>query len=237
MYVELEHSLVPGNIQDINEHIVLPGLQEEWKKPPKYQIVKKDIMDILADKEYGSRKNQEQTGAKMMKRGEEVSKEKDFEAVVGTMEEVYFDHDFGLFSAILACYNNHWVLKTSPDDWWNVIVRNVAQAVDDNGEKENVRKFFVEHQGKKTIDIEVPDRLDNVDYSWLFDQFAQGIRKNIKTPGYVDVMQVKSHTIQYTLVNTSDYRSLVVYDSFNMIISSRCSKPHLQAPAEGWGTL
>ena len=51
------------------------------------------------------------------------------------------------FSAILACYNNHWVLKTTPDDWWNVIVRNISQAIDDNGEKENIRNFFVSHKG------------------------------------------------------------------------------------------
>merc|ERR1711962_611638 len=211
MYVELEHSLVPGNIQDINEKIKPPDFskdswdEEEWKhkRTPRYTVVKKDVMDILADKENKSRINQEQTKAKSMKisqdetkaldeeknrLGEEAADEKEMEAVVGTTEEVYFDHDFGFFSAVLACYNNHWVLKTSPDDWWNVIVRNVAQAVDDNGEKENVRKFFVEHQGKKMIDIDVPT-LAHLDYSWLFDQFAQGIRMNIKTPGYVDVMQ------------------------------------------------
>ena len=50
-----------------------------------------------------------------------VKKEEEF--VLGSDGEVFFDHDFGFFGAILACYNNHWVLKTSPDDWWNVIVR------------------------------------------------------------------------------------------------------------------
>ena len=45
------------------------------------------------------------------------------EFVIGSDGEVFFDHDFGFFGAILACYNNHWVLKTSPDDWWNVIIR------------------------------------------------------------------------------------------------------------------
>ena len=50
-----------------------------------------------------------------------VKKEEEF--VIGSDGEVFFDHDFGFFGAILACYNNHWVLKTSPDDWWNVIVR------------------------------------------------------------------------------------------------------------------
>ena len=48
---------------------------------------------------------------------------KEEEVVIGSDGEVFFDHDFGFFGAILACYNNHWVLKTSPDDWWNVIVR------------------------------------------------------------------------------------------------------------------
>ena len=113
-----------------------------------------------------------------------------FEAVAGSKSvDFYYDHDFGFFSAILACYNNHWALRTSPDDWWNVIVRNIAQAVDTNGEKNKVRDFFVNHEGKKTIEVVLPGRLDQIDYSWLFDQFSEGIRMNIKTPGYVDLME------------------------------------------------
>merc|ERR1712203_299751 len=38
-----------------------------------------------------------------------VKKEEEF--VLGSEGEVFFDHDFGFFGAILACYNNHWVLK------------------------------------------------------------------------------------------------------------------------------
>jgi len=124
-----------------------------------------------------------------------------FEAVAGSKSvDFYYDHDFGFFSTILACYNNHWVLRTSPDDWWNVIVRNVAQAVDTNGEKNKVREFFVDHEGKKTIEVVLPGRLDQVDYSWLFNQFSEGIRMNIKTPGYVDLMEADFTT------TTSDQR-------------------------------
>ena len=86
---------------------------------------------------------------------------------------------YSFFSAILACYNNHWVLRTSPDDWWNVIVRVVAQAVDENGDKERVRSLFVDHEGKKDITIIVP-HLGTVDYSWLFDQFSKGLREGCK---------------------------------------------------------
>merc|ERR1711962_270592 len=255
MYVELEHSLVPGNIQDINEKIQPPDFskgswdEEEWKhkRTPRYTVVKKDVMEILADKENKSRINQEQTKVKSMKisqdetnaldeeknrLGEEAADEKEMEAVVGTTEEVYFDHDFGFFSAVLACYNNHWVLKTSPDDWWNVIVRNVAQAVDDNGEKENVRKFFVDHQGKKLIDIEVP-RLAHLDYSWLFDQFAQGIRRNIKTPGYVDVMQADfTTTTKDQLISSQIMLMASVQKYFDFCASTMCGIPGVEMIGE-----
>ena len=77
-----------------------------------------------------------------------------------------------------------------------MIVRNVAQAVDDKGEKAEIREFFVAHEGKKSIDIRVGPEgsLSNVDYSWLFDQFANGIKLSIKTPGYADLMQADFST-------------------------------------------
>ena len=104
----------------------------------------------------------------------EVSKDQITEIVAGTeIENLYFDCDLGFFSAILACYNNHWVLRTSPDDWWNCIVRNVAQIIDENGEKNRVRDFFVEHQGKKEIAINVGPSLRGINYDWLFDQFSE----------------------------------------------------------------
>ena len=118
-----------------------------------------------------------------------------YELVVGSnSDDFYFDYDWGFFSTILACYNNHWVLRTSPDDWWNFIVRNVAAAIDENANKPNVRKFFVEHEGKELIEIELPGRLDQVNYSWLFDQFSDEIRKRIKAPGYVDTMKADFST-------------------------------------------
>jgi len=181
MYVELDHALVPGKIEDINKDTNLTGRVKQSRRDcfdpdryllNKYEVKKQGIMEILA------------------------TKAPEFEAVVGTKEDVFFDHDFGFFSAILACYNNHWVLKTSPDDWWNVIVRNVAQAVDDKGEKAEIREYFVAHEGKKSIDIRVgpPGSLPNVDYSWLFNQFSNGIKLNIKTPGYADLMQADFST-------------------------------------------
>ena len=57
--------------------------------------------------------------------------------------------DFGFFNAIYESYNNHWALKTIPDDWWYTIIKQVAVAIDRNAAKEKVRNFFVDQEGKK----------------------------------------------------------------------------------------
>jgi len=165
---------------------------------------------------------------------------KKWTSVVGSDGEVFHDIDWGFFSAILACYNNHWVLRTSPDDWWNVIVRNVAQAVDTHGEKESVKDFFVSHEEKKQITIIVPDRLDNVDYSWLFDQFSLGIRENIKTPGYVDVMQADFST---TTAEQRIASQIMIMSSvqkyFDFSFGTRCGIPgvEMRGTLQDWEDL
>ena len=111
MYIELDQALVAGKVEDINKPIDLPGRKKVggplWGESKyllnKYEVKKQDVRQVLASK------NKEET--------------KPEEVIFGSEGEVFFDHDFGFFGAILACYNNHWVLRTSPDDWWNVIVR------------------------------------------------------------------------------------------------------------------
>ena len=44
-----------------------------------------------------------------------VAKDKRFK--LGSEETVAFSDDKGLFSAVQAAYNNHWVLRTRPEDW------------------------------------------------------------------------------------------------------------------------
>jgi len=210
-YIELDHALVPGKIEDINiPKILETGKVEvqrrghfdaDRKQVKKYNIEKgnivKAIMGIIKDRpEIVSviKKSHKRSEAKDNKESLSAN-DLGFEAVEGTLDDsFYFDKDWGFFSTILACYNNHWTLRTSPDDWWNVIVKTVANAVDSNGNQEPVRHFFVDHQGKKTIEVILPGRLDNVDYSWLFDQFSKGIRSNIKTPGYVGLMEADFST-------------------------------------------
>jgi len=204
-YIELDHALVPGKIEDINISKELETgkveVEDEYsdvdrKQLRKYPIIKgnivKAIMGIVDNRPetLSVIKMSGKRGAVMDDKDSPLATDIGFEAVQGTLNDnFYFDKDWGFFSTILACYNNHWTLRTSPDDWWNVIVKTVANAVDTNGDKKLVREFFVDHQGKKTIEVILPGRLDNIDYKWLFDQFSEGIRENIKTPGYVDLME------------------------------------------------
>ena len=99
--------------------------------------------------------------------------------------------DFGFFTAVYECYNNHWTLRTTPDDWWFTIIRTVALAIDENAGNRRVRNFFVNHAGKKELRVNVaPGTLPhNVDYSSFFDQMANLIKQNINVTGYVDTIR------------------------------------------------
>ncbi|KAJ7374210.1 hypothetical protein OS493_007283 [Desmophyllum pertusum] len=132
-------------------------------------------------------------------------------AALGSTETIYAPGDTGLFSAVLTAYNNHWKLRTSPDDWWFCVIKRVAGAIDKNAKKESIRKMFVDHEGKKTIEVKVPDSIIyTVDYSWFFDQIAKGIQQNVKVPEFVDGMTADFSTTtavqkivsQITLMNS-----------------------------------
>ena len=133
-YIQLDHELVPGRIEDIDIEKELPTGKDVQKdsdhftkmKVKKYRIRKgkfaRAFESFKAERSAGRNRNNDDADFEPII--------EDFQAVAGTIsEDFYFDNDWGFFSAVLACYNNHWTLRTSPDDWWNVIVRNVAQAM------------------------------------------------------------------------------------------------------------
>ena len=52
-----------------------------------------------------------------------------------------------------------------------------------------MRRFFVQHEGKKKLTVEVGPSIYGVDYSWFFDQMSAKIRNNVNVPDYVDTIQ------------------------------------------------
>lgn len=112
-------------------------------------------------------------------------------STLGSDEAVYcMSHcDCGMFTSVLTAYNNHWNLRTSPEDWWFCVTRRVAIAVDKNSKKDAVRKMFVDHDGKKTLQVNVPSStIYGIDYNWFFNEMSKKISENVKVPEYVDAV-------------------------------------------------
>merc|ERR1719233_1296459 len=97
--------------------------------------------------------------------------------------------NYGFLSTILKSYNNHWTLRTSPEDWWYTIIYKISLAIDKHSTVETVRKFFVSHEGKKTLTVKVGPSIYDVDYAWFLDQMTQQIGENIKVPKYVEILK------------------------------------------------
>merc|ERR1712147_470725 len=80
----------------------------------------------------------------------ELTKDKTF--VLGSQEPVnYNSGDIGFFDTLLTAYNNHWVLRTSPEDWWMTISQKIASTIDREADHPQVRSFFVNHEGKRGL--------------------------------------------------------------------------------------
>jgi len=104
-------------------------------------------------------------------------------------EFFYQAYDKGFFNTILSAYAHHWGLRTSPDDWWYTVVRRAALAIDNNANKDSVRDFFVSHEGKKELRVELGSSLYTADYTWFFQQMTNQVDANIKNKEYVRTMR------------------------------------------------
>ncbi len=184
--VLLAENLVPSKLEDSTDPFGLLSCANQAKELLKESIDRKRLYKLAS--EIASQRRRIFTcccsGAK---RKSDTSKE--IIAALGSTETIYSLTDCGLFAAVLTAYNNHWKLRTSPDDWWFCVINRVTGAINKNANKKAVRKMFVDHVGMKTIEVEVSDTsIYTVDYSCFFDQIAKGVKENIKVPEFVDGM-------------------------------------------------
>ena len=107
---------------------------------------------------------------------------------LGSDGQVSTGEDKGLFSTILAAYNNHWVLKTRPEDWWTTISQIIATRIDNKANYKAVREFFVSHEGKKTLTVGIR-RIDDIDSERFFNEMISQITRNINKPEYTSLME------------------------------------------------
>merc|ERR1712226_118996 len=160
--------------------------------------------------------------------------------VLGSNENAIDTGNKGLFSTIIQCYNNHWVLRTGPEDWWYTFIQKVAVAVDQNAKKESVRKFFVQHEGKKKLTVSVGPSIYGVDYSWFFDQMSAQIKKNVNVPDFVETIQSNFSQTTKTQRIVSEITlmsSLQEYFEYGMCLACGIPAVEMKGSEEDWDLL
>ena len=96
----------------------------------------------------------------------EVARDKVFR--LGSQQTVSAGMDKGFLSVIMAAYNNHWVLRTRPEDWWTSIAQTIAIKIDKVAKEDLVRQFFVSHEGKKTLTVLIGPSISGIDDEYCF---------------------------------------------------------------------
>ena len=145
-------------------------------------------------------------------------------------------------SAVHTAFAHHYPLVLSPDAIWLVISQGFANHV--NANAESLRKSFVDHEGQKTIEIQL-DRGDFVKGSpknpWgdVLDLFSEGIRRNVGdkthdllTPTFSTTGPVERAASQIVLMNC--FKEYFVYRMVGI-----CGIPEvtLEGTPEDWSLL
>jgi len=111
----------------------------------------------------------------------------DFSHKNDTKTKIIMSNRNGLMSAAHFAYVNHYPLKISVSDFILMIGQGIAAHMEIHAE--DVRPYFVNHEGKEKITISRPNF--NVgggnDWSTVFGEFAEGVKERIKMDFY-DVM-------------------------------------------------
>ena len=136
--------------------------------------------------------------------------------------------DNGFLSVIYEAYNNHWAVKTVPDDWWYTIIRTVAIAIDKNSKKNETRNFFVNFAGKKRLTVNV-DRSNGIDYNSFFHQMTNLVQSNIKVEGYVNTIRSDFTTSKSVHRISSEITIMSsMQEYFEYAMSFMCGIPYVE---------
>jgi len=161
--------------------------------------------------------------------------------VLGSEELVHSAYgDVGFFGAIVTAYNNHWVLKTCPEDWWMSISQKISMTIDREADHPSVRPFFVNHEGKKTLTVEVGPSIYGVDYVWFFKEMSGQIKANINKPDYTDAIESdfsSSTPVQKIVNNIMLMYSFQKYFEYKMMLGCGIPAVIMMGQEEDWKNM
>ena len=145
---------------------------------PRYTFEKKSIKNLITKDTLGHSLNQEQ-------------------------ELAYIDSNVPLLNGFYTAHTNHYPIRIKPDDIWLLIVQAFGYHVNVNFEE--LRNFFVNFDGKKTLQVEYPlSSIEEVDRKVLED-FSEQINKKMEE--YLGEKILKILTPNFT---TTTYDSTIV---------------------------
>jgi len=161
-----------------------------------------------------------------------------FIAKGGSEKEIYAPEegaDTGLFASVLQAYKNHWVLRTSPDDWFFPVIRRIAQEVDENALHPEVEAYLGRGRPKSELRVNF-----NRGFDKMFEELSLQISKNLVTSEYAKVFEANFST---TTPNDRLVSQLILmssvqkYFNFNTYIACGIPEVELLGTEEDWRNL
>jgi len=167
--------------------------------------------------------------------------EKTVESCSSYNEDICYSPPYHSFvAAAHMAFDKHYPLCLSPDIFWLLITQGFAKIVNNNSEQ--MRKYFISHEGKKEIEVVnnllVKGKIDNP-WSDVFDDFSQAIEENIGTENHRNIVVRFSTTGKIEKAANE----VVLMDSmqsyFDCSVRTLCGIPEimLEGEVEDWKKL
>merc|ERR1711963_1175424 len=223
----IRDGLKPTSLKDIHT--------SQKKQEPVKSILSDFIKSAEKKAEHHAKYSKKETGTESL--AEDRRHVNDMLPFEGTTEvAIKGVGDYGFFTAIYECYNHHWGLRTVPDDWWYTIIRTVAIAIDNHSKTDAVRQYFVNHEGKKRLTVDV-DPSCGIDYEKFFREMTDLIQSNIKVDQYVDTIRsdFSTSTATHRIVSEITVMSSM-QEFFEYCMRTLCGIPfvEMEGTEEDW---
>lgn len=142
------------------------------------------------------------------------------------------------YDAFITAYNNHNELILSPDDMWIQISLQFGCYINEHAEE--MRSFFVLHEGKKFLEVHTKEQESEEEWDEFFTLMLQEIEKNTKNQ-VVDDMVCKFSTTGHV---EKLFSTAIIMDSFQKYFEyGRCidgcgiTKVHFLGSLFDWESL
>ena len=112
--------------------------------------------------------------------------------------------------------------------------------IDREADHPSVRPFFVNHEGKKTLTVNVGPSIYGGDYEWFFKKMSEQIKANINKPDYTDAIESdfsSSTSVQKIVNNIMLMYSFQKYFEYRMLLMCGIPGVIMMGLEEDWKNM